>query len=151
MNLIISHPQDVEVVVLRGSRYGIRSGFSFLCGPPLILHVSVKFKSDDYNEIVMNVMFICNQNQHRSRTAEDTFRDRFNTRSAGLFNQEPLTEEELSWADVVYVMEEYQRGEIAKRFPKLYMQKRIVSLDIPDIFRYKQPELVNLLKKRIEV
>ena len=28
------------------------------------------------------------------------------------------------------------------------MQKRIISLDIPDIFQYNQPELVQLLNER---
>jgi len=46
-------------------------------------------------------------------------------------------------------MEDSQRSEIAKRFPKLYMKKRILSLDIPDVYLYNQPELVNTLKSKI--
>jgi len=46
-------------------------------------------------------------------------------------------------------MDEEQRKEIAKRFPKQYMQKRILSLDIPDVFHYNQPELINALKSKI--
>lgn len=98
----------------------------------------------------MNILFICNQNQHRSRTAEDLFRDRFNTRSAGLYNDRPVTEEHISWADTIIVMEEVQRTELAKRFPKLYMNKRILSLDVPDIYRYNQPELIAILNDKME-
>ncbi|MBI4451459.1 hypothetical protein HY642_05775 [Candidatus Woesearchaeota archaeon] len=58
----------------------------------------------------MKVLFICNQNQHRSKTAEDLFKDTFNTKSAGLYNSTPVTEEQLSWADVVLVMEDEQRN-----------------------------------------
>ena len=94
----------------------------------------------------MNLLFVCNQNKHRSKTAEEIFKDKFNTRSAGLYNEKPITMDQLEWADTIIVMEEEQRTEISKRFPKLYMQKRILSLDIPDIYSYNQDTLVDSLK-----
>ena len=97
----------------------------------------------------MKVLFVCNQNQNRSKTAEELFKDKFKTKSAGLYNEKPVTEKQVSWADVIVVMEDSQRSEIAKRFPKLYMKKRILSLDIPDVYHYNQPELVNTLKSKI--
>lgn len=97
----------------------------------------------------MKVLFICNQNQNRSKTAEHIFKGRFKTKSAGLYNTEPVTERQISWADMVIVMEEAQRAEIARRFPKQYMQKRILSLDIPDIYHYDQPELIDILNSKI--
>ena len=97
----------------------------------------------------MKILFICNQNENRSKTAEELFKDRFETKSAGLFNEKPVTARQLSWAEVIVVMEDFQREEIAKRFPKQYMQKRILSLNVPDIYHYNQPELVNLLKSKI--
>ncbi len=96
----------------------------------------------------MKVLFICNQNQHRSKTAEEIFRGKFETKSAGLFNEKPVNEKQLSWADIIIVMEDHQRAEIAKRFPKIYMQKRILSLNVPDLYSYDQQELIDLLKKR---
>lgn len=98
----------------------------------------------------MKLLFICNQNQNRSKTAEELFKGRFETRSAGLYNENPVTEKDLSWADVVVVMEDQQRTELAKRFPKLYMQKRIISLDIPDIYDYGQKKLISELKMKVE-
>jgi len=98
----------------------------------------------------MKVLFICNQNQNRSKTAENLFKKRFKTKSAGLYNENPVSENEISWADKIIVMESEQRSEIAKRFPKLYMQKQIVSLDIPDIFRCDQPELIDLLNSKVD-
>ena len=98
----------------------------------------------------MKVLFICNQNKHRSKTAEELFRSRFETRSAGLYNLKPLTENELAWADLVVVMEDHQRTEIGKRFPKQYMQKRIISFNIPDVYGYNQSELIKLLKSKVE-
>ena len=98
----------------------------------------------------MKVLFICNQNLNRSKTAEELFKGKFETKSAGLYNEKPVNEKQLSWADIVVVMEDEQRAEIAKRFPKLYMQKRILSLNIPDNYYYNQPELVTLLRTKIK-
>ncbi len=98
----------------------------------------------------MKVLFVCNQNLHRSRTAEELFKDRFQTKSAGLYNERPVAENQLSWADIVVVMEEEQRIELVKRFPKLILQKRVISFDIPDTFCYNQPELIELLKLKAD-
>ena len=46
-------------------------------------------------------------------------------------------------------MEDAQRSEISKRFPKQYMQKRILSLNIPDIYHFNQPELIENLNSKV--
>ena len=97
----------------------------------------------------MKVLFICNQNQNRSKTAAELFKGRFKTKSAGLYNETPVTEKQLVWADFVMVMEEEQRSEIAKRFPRQYLQKHILSLNIPDSYHYNQPELIKLLRRKM--
>lgn len=94
----------------------------------------------------MKVLFICNQNRHRSPTAAEIFSGRFETKSAGLYSEKPVSEKEVSWADEIVVMEEEQRVEIAKRFPKLVLQKKIICLNVPDTFYFKQPELIDLLR-----
>ena len=96
----------------------------------------------------MKVLFICNQNENRSKTAEYLFKNKFETRSAGLYNGKPVTKKQLSWADIIVVMEDIQRTEIAKRFPKEYIQKQIISLNIPDIYQFNQPELISILKSK---
>lgn len=97
----------------------------------------------------MKVLFICNQNENRSKTAEELFKDRFQTKSAGLFNESPVKASDIEWADKIIVMEDSQRSEIAKRFPKQYIQKQIVSLDIPDIYKYNQPQLIEILNSKV--
>jgi predicted protein tyrosine phosphatase len=97
----------------------------------------------------MKVLFVCNQNMHRSKTAQEIFRDRFETKSAGIFNETPVTDSELDWADTIIVMEDAQRTEISKRFPKQYLRKQILSLNIPDVFHYNQPELIELLQAKM--
>lgn len=98
----------------------------------------------------MKVLFICNQNRNRSKTAEHIFKNKFETKSAGLYNEKPVTEKQLSWADIVVVMEDAQRSEIAERFPNQYVKKRIISLDIPDTYYCNQPELIKILKSKID-
>ena len=97
----------------------------------------------------MNILFICNQNQHRSKTAEKLFKNSFHTKSACLYNEKPVTQKQIEWADKIIVMEDFQRTEIAKRFHEMYMHKRIISLDIPDIYHFDQPELKTLLKQKL--
>ncbi|MBN1792468.1 phosphotyrosine protein phosphatase [Candidatus Woesearchaeota archaeon] len=84
---------------------------------------------------VLKVLFICNQNLNRSKTAEEIFGDDYETRSAGLFNEKPVTREQLLWADVVVSMEDFQRKELSERFP--------------DVCIYYQPELVRILRSKM--
>lgn len=97
----------------------------------------------------MKLLFICNQNKNRSKTAEEIFRDRFETKSAGIYSETTVTKAQINWADVIIVMEDAQRSEIAKRFPKQYIQKHILCLDIPDVYHYNQPELIKLLNSKM--
>jgi predicted protein tyrosine phosphatase len=97
----------------------------------------------------MKVLFICNQNKHRSKTAEEMFKGVFETRSKGIFNN-PFTKKDLEWADLIVVMEDFQRKTIADKYPDLYLKKKIVSLDIPDVYSYAQPELKSLLKTKMK-
>ncbi len=97
-----------------------------------------------------NVLFICNQNKNRRKVAEEIFKKIWNTRSAGLYNENPITEQALQWADLIIVMEEGQRKELAKRFPRVYLTKRILSLNIPDIYSYEQEELKEILEEKME-
>ncbi len=99
----------------------------------------------------MKVLFICNQNQNRSKTAEEIFSKKFQTRSAGLFNEKPVSKKQLEWADLVVVMEDFQRQEIAERFPEQYIKKQIISLNIPDVYNYKDPSLIDLLKNNLVI
>ena len=98
----------------------------------------------------MNVLFICNQNKNRSKTAKDIFKKKYTTKSAGLYTKKPVTKSQLEWADTVVVMEDVQRSEIANRFPNIYLQKKILSLGIPDTYHYGQLELKKILEIRMK-
>ena len=97
----------------------------------------------------MKALFVCNQNLNRSKTAELLFRDKFETKSTGLYNN-IVTEKQIEWAEVIFVMDDEQRKEISRRFPKQYLQKRILSLNISDVYYFNQPELIEALNKKLD-
>ncbi|MDD9954491.1 MAG: phosphotyrosine protein phosphatase [Candidatus Woesearchaeota archaeon] len=91
----------------------------------------------------MHILFVCNQGKHRSRTAAELFGGSYK----GIY-ENLVTKEDMQRADLVVVMEEHQRKALAEMFPSLYLQKRIISFEIPDIYSYNQPVLVDLLKEK---
>ena len=96
----------------------------------------------------MKMLFVCNQNKHRSKTAEEIFKNTLDVKSAGLYNNTPINKEQLQWCDIIVVMEEEQRIEISKRFPKEYLQKRILCFNVSDNYHYMQPELIEELRTK---
>ncbi len=101
----------------------------------------------------MNLLFVCTQNRLRSPTAEQVFADwpGVQTASAGLGNEAavPVSPELLQWADIVFVMEPAHRTRLAQRFKAHLRRARVVCLGIPDDYDYLQPELVELLKRKV--
>ncbi|MFH1750549.1 MAG: phosphotyrosine protein phosphatase [Candidatus Micrarchaeota archaeon] len=97
------------------------------------------------------VLFVCNQNKNRSKTAEELFKGQFDTRSAGLYcDTNQLSREQVLWAKVIVVFEDAQKEEILRRFPIDCRGKRIIDLAIPDIYDYMVPPLIAVIKKRMD-
>lgn len=100
-----------------------------------------------------HVLFLCSQNKLRSPTAEQVFAGYpgIACSSAGLNHdaENPLTPELLEWAELIFVMEKAQRSRLTERFREYLHDKRVVCLNIPDNYRYMQPELVSLLEKKV--
>lgn len=99
-----------------------------------------------------NLLVICGRNKRRSRTAEHIFKndDRFNIRSVGLSpkSERKLTEQDLKWANLVFVMEFEQKARISGTFRHLQLPK-IEVLNIEDEYEFMDDELVRLLTDRI--
>ena len=93
----------------------------------------------------MNKLFVCNQGKYRSKTAVELF----GGKCVGLYSEEGLNVKDLQWADIVYVFEEEQRSEIASRFPREYLNKRILNLDIEDVYGYMDEKLVRELRGKL--
>jgi predicted protein tyrosine phosphatase len=100
-----------------------------------------------------NVLFVCSQNKLRSPTAEQVFSQRpdIESASAGTNSdaETPLSAELINWADVIFVMEKAHRTKLQQRFRASLKSKRIVCLDIPDKYRFMDPELVQLLEAKV--
>ena len=102
----------------------------------------------------MKVLFVCTQNLLRSPTAEALYRERpgLEVRSAGIAPDArvPVTEELLQWAETTFAMDEGHRLYLQTHFFSAWGgAKRIVCLDVPDIFHYMDPELVLILTEKL--
>ena len=99
------------------------------------------------------ILVVCGQNKWRSPTAETIYRhdSRCEVRSAGLSKHSPhfLTRADLVWADLLLYMEKEHLEKIVKKFPDIILP-RAINLDIPDEYRYMDPELVEILREKIE-
>jgi predicted protein tyrosine phosphatase len=99
-----------------------------------------------------NILVVCGRNKKRSRTAEHIFKNdpRFNIRSAGLSpkSDRKISQQDLSWADLVFVMETKQRAKIRDLYPHLELPS-IKVLHIPDDYEFMDDELVGLLTEKM--
>jgi predicted protein tyrosine phosphatase len=98
-----------------------------------------------------NVLFICSRNQWRSPTAETVWRKHpdISVRSAGTSPNARKTvgPADIRWADVIIVMEQKHKNRLVAEFTRLLDHKPIHVLDIPDEYKYMDPELVEILEE----
>lgn len=103
----------------------------------------------------MRILFVCTANKLRSQTAEDVFRDYpgIEAISAGTSPEapRPLTKDLVASADMIFAMETHHRERIRKKFKKRPTDNRIITLHIPDEYERGDPELVALLKDKVEL
>ena len=101
----------------------------------------------------LNVLFICSRNQWRSPTAEKVWRSHPNlsVRSAGTSPnaRRHCSPEDVSWAEVIFVMEEKHKSRLVASYAKLLEHKPLRVLDIPDEYKYMDSELVDELKRSV--
>jgi predicted protein tyrosine phosphatase len=101
----------------------------------------------------MNILFICSRNQWRSPTAETVWRKHpgISVRSAGTSPNARKTvgPSDIRWADVIIVMEQKHKSRLVADFTRLLEHKPIHVLEIPDEYRYMDPELVDILKESV--
>ena len=101
----------------------------------------------------MNILFICSKNQWRSPTAEQVWRRHpgLSVRSAGTspHARHPVSGADLAWADVIFAMEEKHKSRLLAEYRSVVADKTIHVLDIPDDYRYMDPELVEQLQASV--
>lgn len=102
----------------------------------------------------IRLLFLCSRNQWRSPTAEEVYRadPRVEVRSAGVSPsaKRRVSESLLRWADRVLVMEHKHKARLRTQFPGLLHDLRITVLDIADDYQFMDPELVTLIRARVE-
>ena len=99
------------------------------------------------------ILFVCRQNRKRSATAERVFckRPDLDVRSAGTAPDAlvRVNAHMLDWADVIFIMDDDQRRWLESAFAGHPALATIVCLDIPDVYTFLHPELVQLLESRV--
>ena len=102
----------------------------------------------------MKLLFICSRNQWRSPTAEAIYQTdpRVEACSAGLSAsaRRRVSEKLLRWADLVMVMDRAQKQRLEDQFPTIFHDLHVEVLDIPDDYSFMAPELVSLIRDRVE-
>ncbi|XHS80528.1 low molecular weight protein tyrosine phosphatase family protein [Burkholderiaceae bacterium UC74_6] len=101
----------------------------------------------------LNVLFVCSRNQWRSPTAEQVWRKHpaIAVRSGGTSPnaRHPVSATDIAWAQVIFVMEEKHKSRLQASFTRLLENKTIHVLDIPDEYKFMDPELVELLRDSV--
>ncbi len=99
-----------------------------------------------------NIIVVCGRNKKLSRTAESIFKNdnRFNIRSAGLSSKSDrkISEKDLNWADLIFVMETGYRARIWGQYRHMELPP-IEILDIPEDYEFMDDEVKELLTDRI--
>ncbi len=101
----------------------------------------------------MNILFVCSRNRWRSPTAEAIFKNsqNYQVKSAGTEESARirLTEKLVNWADTIFVMEKKHKQRIKQKFESLIVGKTLIVLDIPDEYKFMDPELIESLKTSV--
>jgi predicted protein tyrosine phosphatase len=102
-----------------------------------------------------HLLFICSGNVNRSPTAESLFlNSRFYEAMSGGTDQNAVvrvSQDLIDWADVVFVMSEKEDGHLTFIENSFSVKNKLVcDLDIPDNYDRNDPELIGLLRKKIE-
>ncbi len=99
------------------------------------------------------VLFICARNRIRSYTAEKMLAGSplYDVKSRGVAKDAriKLTEADLRWADIVFVMEKDHKNRIAKNFGPAIAEKEIVCLFIEDIYSPMEESLIAVLRQKL--
>ena len=101
----------------------------------------------------MNILCICSRNRLRSPTAEyvaSQYPD-IQSDSAGLAPDAEvvLDRDHIKWADMIFVMEKHHLKKLKQKFGEHLAGKKVMSLDIPDNYECMQPELIELLERKM--
>lgn len=96
------------------------------------------------------LLFVCSRNQWRSPTAELLFRKQgYETRSAGTSPnaKHTISVKDIQWADTIFVMEQKHKDRLKAQFARPLAYKKIIVLEIEDLYQFNDPELIDVLDR----
>jgi predicted protein tyrosine phosphatase len=86
-------------------------------------------------------------------TAESIFAnvEGWEVSSAGISNDAEVrvSVEDIEWADYIFVMEKTHKKKLSNKFGGMINNQRVISLDIPDNFKYMDTALIKLLREKV--
>ena len=116
-------------------------------------HLTENQRTFPVSSATRNVLFICSRDQWRSPTAEQIFLKHplMSVRSAGTSPnaRHKVSADDIRWANVIFVMEEKHKSRLVADFSRWLDGKTIHVLDIPDEYKYMNPELVEQLEQSV--
>jgi predicted protein tyrosine phosphatase len=109
--------------------------------------------SNKYQGYFDRVLCVCSAGILRSATAAHILAGKpfnCNTRNVGTagFALIPVTEDLIQWADYIICMESEHEIYIRNKMIEWSYNKPIMTLDIEDIYEYRDPKLIKLIKQR---
>ncbi len=100
------------------------------------------------------LLFVCSRNKLRSPTAERIYRNspRFEVRSRGTASsaRRGVTLDDVLWADHIFVMEHKHASVLRQDYRDEVAQAELHVLDIPDVYEFMDPELIDLLEGAVK-
>ena len=71
--------------------------------------------------------------------------------SAGLSNDAgyKVSAELIEWAELIFVMEKAHQAKLRKKFKPYLNDQRVIVLEIPDIYDFMEPSLIEELSKKL--
>lgn len=111
---------------------------------------------NQYQGKYKRVLCVCSAGLLRSPTtavvlSQDPYN--FNTRAAGLeesFALIPVDRVLLEWAQEIVCMTDSQKKVLEGKLEKLGKKTKVIALNVPDNFEYRNPELIQLIKDRYD-
>ena len=99
------------------------------------------------------ILFVCARNKIRSLTAEKMFSgsNLYDVKSRGVGKDARirLTERDIRWADVIFVMEKNHKNRILEDHREAAVGKEIVCLFIDDIYQPMEAALISELREKL--
>lgn len=102
---------------------------------------------------MIRALFICGKARARGPTAAQIVSQWKGVRAdcAGVSNDadDLLSLEQLEWADIIFVMETRHKTRLSSKFGGAIRGRRVINLDIQDHYSFMQPELIEILTKKL--